>query len=91
MSVCAANPLKSRFSNNFSALILKDLMLLIMRSKTPVISAMVPPDTPGITLAVPMAKPFRKLAALFFRKFIDSLQLKVDTDNQIFRHKGNHY
>jgi hypothetical protein len=30
------------------------------RSKTPVISAIVPPETPGMTFAAPIPRPFKK-------------------------------
>ena len=39
---------------------LKDLIELISLSKIPVINAIVPPDTPGITFAAPIPNPLRK-------------------------------
>jgi len=39
---------------------LKDFKALIRRSKIPVIKAIVPPETPGITLAEPTPIPFKK-------------------------------
>ena len=61
-SVCFMNPLISPLNNNFNAVRLNDFRALIKRSKIPVISAIVPPETPGITLAVPTAIPLKKFA-----------------------------
>ena len=41
-------------------------MAFIKRSKIPVIRAIVPPETPGITLAAPMAIPLKNRLILFF-------------------------
>ncbi len=59
-SVCFAKPLKSPFKTNRKAAKSKDLIAFIKRSKTPVIKAIVPPETPGITFAAPIAIPLKK-------------------------------
>jgi hypothetical protein len=48
--------------NNLIAVKLQDFNALIKRSKMPVIKAIVPPDTPGITLAEPIPIPLKKFA-----------------------------
>ena len=58
-SVCLKKSLNRPLKNNAMALPSNDFMALISLSKTPVIRATVPPDTPGITLAAPIAIPFR--------------------------------
>ena len=61
-SVCCANSLNLPLKNNFIAVRLKDFNALIKRSKMPVIKAIVPPETPGMTLAEPTPSPLKKLA-----------------------------
>ena len=46
-------------NNNLTAFRLKDFKELINCSYIPVTKAIVPPDTPGITLAAPIPKPLR--------------------------------
>ncbi len=46
----------------------KDFKAFINLSYIPEMKAIVPPETPGITFAAPMATPFRKSAAAFFTK-----------------------
>ena len=50
------------------------------RSKIPVINAIVPPDTPGITFAAPIAKPFKTRFVYFF---ILCFILKIEKRKQI--------
>ena len=45
---------------SFNDLVSNDLSEFIKSSYMPVISAIVPPETPGITLAIPMLIPFIK-------------------------------
>ena len=61
-SVCLANSLNLPVKNNLIAVKLRDFKASINLSKMPVINAIVPPDTPGITLAEPTPIPFKKLA-----------------------------
>jgi adenine/guanine phosphoribosyltransferase-like PRPP-binding protein len=51
--------LKRPVKKSFSAVISNDFIAFINRSKIPVINAIVPPETPGITLAAPIPNPFR--------------------------------
>ena len=60
--MCLANSLNFPVKNNLIAVRLHDFNALIKRSKIPVISAIVPPETPGITLAEPTPSPLKKLA-----------------------------
>jgi hypothetical protein len=60
--MCCANSLNLPVKNNLIAVKLQDFNALIKRSKIPVIRAIVPPETPGITLAEPMPIPLKKLA-----------------------------
>ena len=60
MLIRLKNPLKSPFSINFTAFRSNDLIELMSFSKIPVIRAIVPPDTPGITLAAPIPIPLKK-------------------------------
>jgi len=60
MLVCWIKPLMLNDVINFRAFILNDLSELISSSYIPVIKAIVPPETPGTTLAIPIAIPLIK-------------------------------
>ncbi len=67
-SVYSKKSLNFARNNSFAALKSSDLSACIKRSKMPVISAIVPPETPGMTLAPPTPKPFKKLKNISLKK-----------------------
>ena len=53
------NELKSNLKRYLKAVLSNDFNEFISSSYIPVTNAIVPPETPGITLATPIAIPFR--------------------------------
>ena len=66
----------SPFNINLMAVRLNDFIAFINLSNIPVIRAIVPPDTPGITLAAPIPIPFITIAIDSF-KFVCILKFEV--------------
>ena len=60
--MCWANSLNFPVKNSLIAVKLQDFNAFIKRSKMPVIKAIVPPETPGMTLAEPTPSPLKKFA-----------------------------
>lgn len=60
-SICLPSSLNFPLNKSCNAVILNYLRQFISRSNIPVRSAIVPPETPGITLAEPIPIPFNKL------------------------------
>ena len=50
------------------------------RTNTPVIKAIVPPETPGITLAAPIAIPFKKTVKGLFISIVIVFGLKMSQE-----------
>ena len=67
---CVANCLNFPVKKSLKATRSKDLIESINSSNIPVIIAIVPPDTPGITFAAPMPIPLKNRAVYLRKGFI---------------------
>ena len=66
--------MKFPLNNSCKAFKLNDLKEYIKRSKIPVISAMVPPETPGMMLPTPIARPLKN-KMIYSLIFYDNLPI----------------
>ena len=82
-SVCRAKSLNFPLKRSFTAVMLNDFKALISLSKIPVMRAIVPPDTPGITLAEPIPMPLKKFAICCFILTVFTLILNPIFFNEV--------